>query len=216
MASLDQQSEYWNSTGAGKTFTHPLDPTWLSSLEPNARILDYGCGYGRLTGELHRRGFTAVQGADLSPTLIARARRQWPAVRFTVIDTPPTLPRPDETHDAVLLFAVLTCVPTDAGQRALIAELRRLLRPGALLYLSDMCLQPGERDRARYEAHAAKYGVYGVFETGDGAVCRHHDPAWLRGLLTGFDQIAERQISAKTMNGNPAQITQLLAQKSLA
>lgn len=213
MASLDQQSEYWNSTGTGKTFTHPLDTTWLSSLKPNARILDYGCGYGRLTGELHRRGFTSIEGADLSPALIARARRQWPALRFTLIDAPPTLPHPDESYDVILLFAVLTCIPTDNGQRELLTELRRLLRPGALLYLSDICLQPDECNRARYEAHAATYGVYGVFETSDGAICRHHDPAWLRGLLTGFDQIAERQTTAKTMNGNPAQITQLLAQK---
>lgn len=216
MASLDQQSEYWNSTGAGKTFTHPLDTAWLSRLEPNARVLDYGCGYGRLTGELHRRGFAAVEGVDLSPALITRARQQWPAVRFSVIDAPPTVPDPDESHDAVLLFAVLTCIPTDTGQRELLTELRRLLRPGALLYVSDMCLQPDARNRARYEAYAEKYGVYGVFETGDGAVCRHHDPTWLRSLLTGLDQLAHRQIPVTTMNGHPAQITQILAQKILA
>ncbi|HZP54714.1 class I SAM-dependent methyltransferase [Actinocrinis sp.] len=213
MVSLDQQTEYWNATGAGKTFTHPLNTAWLSRLQPSARILDYGCGYGRLAGELHQRGFTEVEGVDLSPALITRARRQWPAVRFSVIDTPPVLPHPDESYDAVLLFAVLTCVPTDSGQRDLLAELRRLLRPGALLYLSDMCLQPDERNRARYEANAAKYGVYGVFETGDGAVFRHHDPAWLRSLLAGFDQMAQRQIPVQTMNGHGAQITQLLAGK---
>src|SRR6185437_12836719 len=75
MATLDQQSEYWNSAGAAKIFTHPLDPSWLTTLEPDARILDYGCGYGCLAGELHRRGFTAVEGVDLSSALIARARR---------------------------------------------------------------------------------------------------------------------------------------------
>lgn len=214
MASLDQQSEYWSSTGAGKTFTHPLDPRWLDTLDPSARILDYGCGYGRITGELHQRGFTALEGVDLSPALITLARQHWPAVRFAVIDTPPTLPRPDEHYDAVLLFAVLTCIPTDSGQRELVTELRRLLRPGGLLYVSDMRLQPDPRNRTRYEAYATKYGVYGVFETGDGAVCRHHDPAWLHSLLAGFDQIAQQQISVTTMNGHPAQVTQLLARKT--
>jgi SAM-dependent methyltransferase len=210
MARLDQQTEYWNSTGAGKTFTHPLEPSWLSGLAPSARILDYGCGYGRLAGEVHGHGFAEVEGVDLSPALIARARQQWPALGFSVISTPPTLPYPDESFDAVLLFAVLTCIPTDTGQREVVAELRRLLRPGGLLYLSDMCLQPDERNGARYEEFAAKYGVYGVFETGDGAVCRHHDPAWLHGLLSGFDRVAERQVPVETMNGHPAQVTQLL------
>lgn len=216
MTNLDQQTQYWNSTGAGKTFTHPLEPSWLAALEPDARILDYGCWYGRLTGELHQLGFTAVEGVDLSPGLIARARQEWPAASFSVIDAPPTLPHPDGSFDAVLLFAVLTCIPTDAGQRELIAELNRLLRPGGLLYVSDMCLQSDERNRARYGAFAAEYGVYGVFETGDGAVCRHHEPAWLRSLLNGFDQATDRQVQVETMNGHPAQITQLLARRAPA
>lgn len=208
MASLDQQTKYWNTTGTGKTFTHPLEASWLSGLAPSARILDYGCGYGRLVGELHQQGFTAVEGVDLSPALIARARQQWqqwPTLRFSVIDAPPTLPDPDGSFDAALLFAVLTCIPTDTGQRELIAELHRLLRPGALLYLSDMCLQPDARNRARYKEFAPKYhNTYGVFETGDGAVCRHHDPAWLRTLLSGFEHVAERRVQVSTMNGHPA------------
>jgi SAM-dependent methyltransferase len=216
MVGLDQQTQYWNSTGTVKTFTHPLEPTWLSTLGPNARILDYGCGYGRLAGELHQHGFTEVEGVDLSPGLIARARQQWAALCFSVIENPPALPHPDASFDAILLFAVLTCIPTDAGQRELVAELRRLLRPGALLYVSDMCLQPDERNQARYEAFATKYGTYGVFETGDGAVCRHHEPEWLHGLLTGFDHIADRQVQVETMNGHPAQITQLLVRRASA
>jgi hypothetical protein len=108
---------------------------------------------------------------------------------------------------------VLTCIPTDAGQLELVAELRRLLRPGALLYISDMFIQDDQRNRARYETFAAKYGVYGVFETGDGAVCRHHEPSWTRRLLAGFDQVASREVSVQTMNGHPAHITQLLVRK---
>jgi SAM-dependent methyltransferase len=213
MASLDKQTQYWNTTGTGKTFTHPLEPSWLSPLAPSARILDYGCGYGRLAGALHQQGFTTVEGVDMSPALIARARQQWPILHFSVIDAPPTLPDPDGSFDAALLFAVLTCIPTDAGQRELIAELHRLLRPGALLYVSDMCLQPDERNRARYNEFAPKYHAYGVFETGDGAVCRHHEPAWLRTLFAGFHHVAQRQVQVSTMNGHPAQITQLLVSR---
>lgn len=109
---------------------------------------------------------------------------------------------------------MLTCIPTDTGQRELVAELRRLLRPGGLLYVSDMCLQDDERNRARYDAFAAEYEVYGVFETEDGAVFRHHEPDWFPSLLTGFDQVATRQVPFETMNGHPARITQTLAQKS--
>lgn len=135
-------------------------------------------------------------------------------MRFSVLDDPPSLPHADTSVDAILLFAVLTCIPGDAGQRRLVAELHRVLRRGGLIYLSDMCLQPDERNRARYRAFAARYGTYGVFETGDGAACRHHAPEWLHELLAGFDRVAERDVAASTMNGHPATVSQILVRKA--
>jgi SAM-dependent methyltransferase len=210
---LDNQVEYWNSTGTGKTFGHPLEPSWLADVDRAAHVLDYGCGYGRLAGLLAGQGFTNVEGVDVASRLVARARALWPAARFTVLDHPPVLPYADGNVDVVLLFAVLTCIPGDVAQRELVAELRRVLRPGGLLYVSDLCLQEDERNRSRYRQFAAKYGTYGVFETGDGAICRHHSPEWLRGLMTAFDVVATREIPVQTMNGRPARATQLLAAK---
>ena len=207
---LDNQLGYWNSTGAAKAFGHPVEPSWLDKVDRRARILDYGCGYGRLSGLLAERGFVAVEGVDVAPNLVARARTSHPSLNFTVLEQPPRLRHDDNSVDAVFLFAVLTCVPTDSGQRELVAELRRVLRPGGLLYLSDLCLQKDQRNQRRYRKFAAKYGVHGIFETGDGAVCRHHTMDWLRTLLTGFDVTATREVHVDTMNGHPAVATQLL------
>ena len=210
MDGLDNQLGYWNTTGAAKTFGHPVEPTWLDRIDRQARILDYGCGYGRLSGLLAERGFVAVEGLDVAPNLIARARASRPSLSFAVLDDPPRLRHDDDSVDAVFLFAVLTCVPSDSGQRELVGELRRVLRPGGFLYLSDLCLQDDRRNQDRYRKFAARYGVHGVFETGDGAVCRHHTPDWLRSLLTGFDVVATREVRVDTMNGHPAVATQLL------
>lgn len=214
MAGLENQVGYWNTSGVGKTFGHPVRLEWLDQLDRHARILDYGCGYGRVAGLLCQQGFDSVEGVDPAPNLIAQAHERWPTVSFSVIPEPPSLPYPDATIDAVLLFAVLTCVPTDAGQRELVAEIHRVLRPGALLYLSDLCLQEDERNRSCYELFAAKYGVYGIFETADGAVCRHHTMSWLRELLSEFDQVATSTVATETMNGHGAQALQLLAVKA--
>jgi SAM-dependent methyltransferase len=129
-----------------------------------------------------------------------------------VLPDPPTLPYPDASVDAVLLFAVLTCIPTDAGQRQLVTELTRVLRPGGLLYVSDLLLQTDQRNQARYHRHAGNYGTYGVFETDDGAVCRHHTADWLQSLLLDtFDIDTTRQITVETMNANSANALQILA-----
>ena len=206
--SLDNQAGYWGSVGLTKAFTHPIDVGWLRGVGGSARIVDYGCGYGRVAGLVRGHGFGGVEGFDVSAGLVERARRAYPDLRFETLTRPPGLPIADGEVDAVLLIAVLTCVPTDAGQRELIGELRRVLRPGGLLYVSDVLLQADERNVGRYREFG--HGPYGVFKTDDGAVCRHHDRTYLAGLLDGFDLIDEREIAVATMNGNPVRAVQML------
>ncbi len=50
-----------------------------------ARILDAGCGPGRLAGWLHQRGHDVV-GADVDPKLIAAAEVDHPGPRYLVAD----------------------------------------------------------------------------------------------------------------------------------
>ncbi|MFF4897912.1 class I SAM-dependent methyltransferase [Streptomyces sp. NPDC001068] len=214
MTDLGSQMAYWNGVGATKTFTHPVNPDRLAGAGPNARVLDYGCGYGRVMAELAGHGFRDVSGVDPSPALVERGRRWRPDLRFAVLESPPRLNRPSAGFDVVLLFAVLTCVPGSDDQRALVAEVSRVLAPGGLLYVSDMLLQDDERNRDRYAACARRHGTpYGVFEADDGAVCRHHDIAGLRALLSDFDLVAEDRIDVTTMNGHRARAVQLLGRK---
>ncbi len=214
MAGLAHQALYWETTGATKSFTHPLYTAWLDGIGRAARILDYGCGYGRVMADLRDRGFERVSGVDTSAALIARGRAAGPDLSFAVLDSPPALPEPAAAFDLVTLFAVLTCIPADDAQRALVTELHRVLKPGGLLYVSDLLLQPDERHRRRYDSHAQRHGtVHGVFATGDGAVCRHHDAGYLRGLFSAFDQVGERHLEVTTMNGSRAAAVQLLVRR---
>ncbi|MBK3566016.1 class I SAM-dependent methyltransferase [Streptomyces sp. MBT62] len=215
---LDTQIPYWDAAAATKTFTHPLHLPWLEGIRGQAAILDYGCGYGRTMDELRQRGFRHLTGADISTAMIERAQRLHPAMHFTTLDTPPSLPSPDADFDMVLLFAVLTCVPGDEAQRRLIAELHRVLKPGGVLYVSDLLLQDDERNRSRYDRYATLNGGqddvgYGVFRTGDGAVCRHHSREWLAALLADFQGIDTRTVTVSTMNGHESTGIQILAHK---
>jgi SAM-dependent methyltransferase len=213
MSDLDSQTAYWDAAATTKRFTHPLHTPWLDTVERSAAILDYGCGYGRTLDALEQQGFDNLCGVDASPGMIARARSLHPATRFAVLDTPPALACPDASIDVVVLFAVLTCIPRDDAQRLLIGELHRALKPGALLYLSDLPLQDDRRNRDRYARFAEAYSTYGVFETGDGAVCRHHPSDWFTSLLAGFETIDTRRTTVTTMNGNTSAGLQILAHK---
>lgn len=177
---------------------------WLLS---ESRILDFGCGYGRCLGELFNSGYRNLIGFDFSPAMIAAARGRFQEISFYVVESL-AIPLPDASVDGALLFSVLTCIPTSDGQRALIKELRRVLRPSGLLYISDLWLQTDERNLTRYARDELKYGTYGVFDLPEGVTVRHHDPEWIQTLTGDFEMVALDHIEVVTMNGNPAKAFQ--------
>jgi SAM-dependent methyltransferase len=204
-AGLDLQLDYWDRVGPGKPLAHPVNVTHLRQwVSPASRILDYGCGYGRALGILQAEGFNDLIGVDPAPAMIEAARRNLPSIPFQVLDDYRSVELPDSSVDAVLLFAVLTCVPTDEGQRAIVGEITRVMRPHGVLYISDMFLQTDERNVERYIQYEKKYGIYGVFDLKEGATFRHHDRNWIKTLTTDYDRLALEEISVQTMNRHPA------------
>ena len=211
MSALDVQAAYWNAAVEKKTFAHPLNLDRFGALlSKDAAILDYGCGYGRICAQLAARGYRHVTGVDISERMIERGHALFSSLDLRRI-TGTALPFAADSFDACILFAVLTCVPTDAGQQEVIAELRRVLRPGGILYLSDYPIQTDARNQERYRAFAEVYGSFGVFRLPDGAVLRHHDMRWIHALLDAFDLLQEDLLAVRTMNGNPAHAFQILA-----
>ncbi len=139
--------------------------------------------------------------------MIDAARGRFPEITFQQLQST-TIPLPNSSVDGALLFSVLTCVPTDGGQRSIVAELHRVLRPGGLLYISDLLLQRDERNLTRYARDEAKHGTYGVFDLPEGVTVRHHDPRWIETLTSDFETVAVDHIEVVTMNVNPAQAFQ--------
>jgi SAM-dependent methyltransferase len=203
---------YWDANAAAHSFTHPLNLRWLADLPKSARILDYGCGYGRTVAELAAAGWTNAVGVDFSAAMIARGHAARPALDLRHVAGLP-LAEPDGAFEAVILFAVLTTIPDDDEQGALMAELRRLIRPGGLIYVSDYLLQTDARNVARYEAGAARHGAYGVWDREDGGVFRHHTREALDALMTGFDLVAEAEVETTTFSGAKVTAIQWLGRR---
>ncbi len=95
------------------------------------RVLDLGCAFGFATQQLARRGYETV-GVDASPAYIARARRAHPQGMY-LLASAEAVPLPDHSFDGVLFLDVLEHV---RDERAALAEIARLLKPGGTLIVS--------------------------------------------------------------------------------
>jgi SAM-dependent methyltransferase len=100
--------------------------TFLALLPaPPARVLDLGCGEGRLARDLTSRGYEVV-GVDRSPTMLAAARDAAPELELHLADAS-ALPFPDASFAVVAAFMSLQDTEDAAGA---IAEAARVLEPG--------------------------------------------------------------------------------------
>ena len=98
------------------------------------RVLEIGCGAGRITRALANL-FGEVHAVDISGEMIARARealRDHPNAHVYQNNGMDLTPLPDIPYDFAFSLYVLQHIPSYEIIESYIAEVSRLLRPGAL------------------------------------------------------------------------------------
>lgn len=207
------QKNYWDSVATTKTFSTQLRVDRMKKyVDQHACIVDIGCGYGRTLQELYENGYDNLIGVDFSENMIACGKSRYPQLDLRVKRSE-KLEFEDQSVDVVILFAVLTCIINNEEQEALITEIKRVLKPGGILYINDFLLNEDERNISRYDQFKDKYHNYGVFELPEGALVRHHDEEWIKELLKDFTILEYEKIIHKTMNGNQSNGFFLLGSK---
>lgn len=162
---------------------------------PGRRILDVGCGVGRLSFPLTEH-FGEVVGIDISAVLIERARshNQLPNLSFDVVHGSPLLPDIDQCFDTVfanevfyyLDFATLTAYSHDAF---------RLLRAGGE-YVFQLNLEPITwKTRLSWSARTILYNcsvkTWRDSTTSPGFIRRYHPRNSVKEMLetVGFENV---------------------------
>jgi len=194
--------KYWDDVAYDKEFTTPFQIDLFSEyVNKNAHILDVGCGYGRVLNKLSSRGYQNLYGIDISEKMIERAAENHPSLNVKV-KKDEKIDFEDNYFDAVIVLAVLTCIIKDEEQQKFINEIKRVLKPGGVIYINDFLLNADERNIKRYNRFKGKYNKYGVFELSEGTKFRHHKLDWIKNLTNSFKEILLEEVTYTTMNGN--------------
>jgi ubiquinone/menaquinone biosynthesis C-methylase UbiE len=202
MENENHQIEYWDKVSNEKKFTTHLDFNIINKyLNKNSLIVDYGCGYGRTLKQLYDVGYPKLIGFDYSSGMIERGKRSFSELDLRV-STNNSITCESNIVDAVILFAVLTCIIDDNQQIKLIEEIKRVLKPGGIIYINDFLTNNDERNTSRYTKFMSKYSTYGVFELDEGAILRHHSAEWINKLVSDFEKEEYKEIIFRTMNGH--------------
>ncbi|MYW10429.1 methyltransferase domain-containing protein [Streptomyces sp. SID2563] len=182
-ASYDTVAADYAALLADELATKHLDRAMLGAFAAYVReegggpVADLGCGPGRVTAYLRDLGLDA-SGTDLSPGMVAEARRRYPDLRFEV-GTMSALDLPDGSlGGAVAWYSLVHTPPRELGPY--VAEFRRVLAPGGHLLLA---FKAGDDEGVRLEhayGHAVDLDVY------------RFDPDRVAGLLeeAGFEERA--------------------------
>jgi RimJ/RimL family protein N-acetyltransferase len=192
-ASYDRIAEQWLDVS---TYGFAQIERAVAFVKHKRFALDVGCGAGRCFGLLARHGF-ATDGIDLSPAMVALARRH-PAARVFQADICGwELPR---SYDLIVAWDSLWHVPLDR-QAAVLAKLcRGLAAGGVIVFTAGGTDAPDER-RDSHMGPPMYHATLGIPDTlhvlaEAGCVCRHLE----------YDQYPEAHvylIAQKAEGGQP-------------
>ncbi|WP_330342668.1 class I SAM-dependent methyltransferase [Streptomyces sp. NBC_00557] len=191
-AAYDRVVEVYASMFSSQLETRPFARNMISTFAElvrgtgNRRAADVGCGPGHLTAMLHDLGLDAF-GLDISPAMVAHARRAHPALRF---DEAPMEALPVEDGALGGVLAHYSMIHTPPGELpALLAEQVRVLASGGLLLVSFYGTEGPEPVRFDHKvapAYSWPAEQFAELLAGAGLVTVArllHDPATDRGFL---------------------------------
>ncbi|MDQ6777821.1 MAG: class I SAM-dependent methyltransferase [Actinomycetota bacterium] len=123
---------------------HPVEVLLLVRYREalSSRVLEVGCGAGRLLGYLVLLG-GEVDGIDISSAMVAHCQREYPQASARVGDLGAIGASTEGVFDAILAVDSVIDVFDDSERRRVLSELRALLAPdGLLIFSSHNLAQP--------------------------------------------------------------------------
>jgi ubiquinone/menaquinone biosynthesis C-methylase UbiE len=150
------------------------------------RILDFGCGNGRLLDILQEKS-GEYNGVDVSANLVRAAKKRYPdlAGSFQQIGIQPSVPFSDDFFNIIISIAVFHHFPSAHAKRVA-QELYRVLKPGGHIIITVWNLE-----QEKYSQYLQKGGHgfregYIPFKNNEGNIFERYHAAYSSGEIANL------------------------------
>lgn len=118
-----------------RKFLWPEFKFFEKHLKPGLKILDLGCGNGRIS-ELIQKHDCDYIGMDNSEGQINEARKLFPNVKFEIGDLV-RIPLPDNSLDQIWTIAAFHHLTDKKTRAEALQEMKRVLKPGGIIIMTN-------------------------------------------------------------------------------
>jgi SAM-dependent methyltransferase len=158
-------------------------------LEQVGKLLDFGCGCGRVIRHLRSCGVEELHGCDCNAKAIGWCQRFLDFATFKVNNLVPPLPYPDGMFGLIYAYSIFTHLPGPLQMRW-IGEIRRVLAPGGYFLLTVRGRRfidaHGPTERSAF--HRGELVVVGENLAGSNFCAAFHPERYVREILAqGFE-----------------------------
>ncbi len=170
-------------------------------VKPGDRILDFGCGNGRLAGFL-QNDYQDYAGVDISQKLIDIAKHRYSNEKTKFIKISilfRKLPFEDNHFDAIFSIAVFHHFPSKKYALKIAKELHRLLRPGGKIVVTVWHLWQKQYIRYHDESKKEQDWTDAIipFKSGGDVFYRYHHPFKTEEFRDLFESVGFKTIETK-------------------
>lgn len=164
------------------------------------RVVDVGCGDGRLARSLVEQGAASAIGIECGARQLAKARALPPAANVTILDgVAEAMPLPDGAADVMVFFNSLHHVPPSAMAIAL-REAARVLVPGGLLCVCEPVAEGAFYELCRPvddEAEVRRFAQEALRDALDHGFVLERDETYCHPIvMADFETFRDRLVSA--------------------
>lgn len=143
MSPDELNKQYWSQVDPDKILSgvHFPGVELLGRLQSGSKVLDVGCGDGKVAEFLYKKG-CVVTGIDINEAALAQNRDNNPAITYLYSDITATIPAVSDSFDAIVIPYVFVSIIDRAEAKRAASELVRVLKPGGILWLCEATYSP--------------------------------------------------------------------------